>query len=231
MSPADRTTTGTSRGNVLQRAVAAPAGAGLAAAAAALGVLRASRPLHPNGQCGQGQLRVYGASSGLTILDQPGQHDCLVRASYAVGTGPRLPDIEGLAVRLTTAPPTDMLFASTGAGRWSRFTLVARRPGHHGALGSLLPVQGDRGVVFILLTPDQPSGPEGWPTSYELSWASTAGAWTPCADLQIDWLPGAPDTDVRFEPVRHPWPGVRQLPWVQAIRAPAYTAARRAFRS
>lgn len=216
-------------GSVLQRALSAPVGAGLAAVAAALGVVRSSKPLHPNGQWGNAQLRVHGGSSGLTILDQPGQHDCIVRASYAVGTGPRLPDIEGLAVRLTTSPPADMLFASTGDGRWSRFALVVRQPGHHAALGSLLPVRGDRGVVLLLLTPEQADEPADWPTRYGLSWASPGGAWTPCADLQISWEPGAPDIDLRFEPVLHPWPGVRQLPWVQAMRAPAYAAARRVF--
>src|SRR5690606_19509666 len=69
--------------------------------------IRRSKPLHPVGVVARGVLTVAPGTerSGSPLLDEPGEHACLVRASYAMGTGPRLPDIEGFALRVMPKDP------------------------------------------------------------------------------------------------------------------------------
>src|SRR5690349_8488187 len=107
----------------LPAAAAAVAGRGLGFLSWAAAVLRRSKPLHPVGVVAGAVLTVDPATvaSGSPLLDEPGERHCLVRASYAVGTGPEHTDIEGFALRVLPIgvddARSDLLFASTGVGR------------------------------------------------------------------------------------------------------------------
>lgn len=80
---------------------AGTAGAALGAAFVVTAKVRRDRPLHPVGVVSTGQLAITPTGhSGSPLLDEPGEHDCLVRASWAMGVGPGSRDIEGLAIRL-----------------------------------------------------------------------------------------------------------------------------------
>ena len=106
-------------------------GQALRAATSTLAAARpAAKPLHPQGSVVPGVIERYGSlRTGAAWLDEAGRDDVLVRQSRAVGLPAVAPDIFGLAVRVLLDEEThgDLLFASTGLGRVSRFTLTASR--------------------------------------------------------------------------------------------------------
>ena len=216
-------------GNVLRPGVlAAVPGAALAAVFGTVAVLRHGKPLHPDGRIGAGHLVITpDGTSGCELLDEAGDLDCLVRASYAMGTGPEAPDIEGFALRLLPgsrlAAPADVLFASTGSGRVGRYVLQVRRPGHHATQTTLLPIQASGHPLLLRLRP-RSRGP-GWPADYDIEWAHGTGPWHRSGRLTVDWADGT-DEPIRFDPIANQLPGTREYAWVRWLREPAYLAAR-----
>lgn len=220
------------RPSVLAGAAGA-AGTALGLVFAVTALLRRSKPLHPVGIVATAHLTVTPAptTSGSPVLDEPGEHECQVRASHAVGTGPKHADIEGFALRLLLGDvdraTADVLFASTGVGPLGRHVLTVRSPGEHAAQTTLLPVRAEGRALYLCLDPlDARSQP--WPTRYQLSWAHGRGAWRPFGILTVAW--GMPaDAAVRFDPVAHPLPGTSQYRVVARVREPAYRLARLAW--
>lgn len=214
------------------RAVAGAMGTALGVVFAVTARVRRSKPLHPEGAVARATLEVSPAPerSGVPLLDEPGRHACVVRASYAMGTGPQRPDIEGFALRLEPGErhtaPVDLLFASTGEGSVSRFALSLRRPGRHGTQTTLLPIDAGR-PLLLRLEPTDPSG-HPWPAHYELSWAHGRGGWHPCGELAVDWSLTA-DAPERFDPLVNELPGSVQYPVVRWLREPSYALARGAW--
>lgn len=219
--------------STLATGAAGAVGAALGATFAVTARIRRSKPLHPVGVVARALLTVAPATahSGSPLLDEPGEHECLVRASYAMGTGPQLPDIEGFALRVLPRDPadpcTDILFASTGEGSWGRYVLTLRPPGRHDAQTTLLPVRAAGRPLQLRLEPlDRRTQP--WPSSYRLSWAHGRGAWHHVGGLAVQWAEphDAPD---RFDPVVNQLAGTSQYPTVAWLREPAYRMARLAW--
>jgi hypothetical protein len=131
-----------------------------------------------------------------------------------------LPDIEGLAIRFEE-PVADVLFASTGSGSLTRFVLLPRAPGKHGAQSTLIPVATDGGPLLLKVEPRDAADP---PARYDLAAASGGSAWRSIGTLQVQW---GPDRPTRFDPVENQLPGTSQYALVRALREPAYLMARR----
>ena len=207
-------------------AAAAP-GAVLGAVLGAAALVRRTKPLHPQGNVGEGTLDITAPQRelGVPLLADPGSHRCTVRWSRAIGLPGSLPDFEGLAVRLEGADgsPADVLFASTGTGAVSRFVLVPRASGTHGPQTTLLPVSaGGTSLVFRVTPASVPA--EGLPGSFDLAVATSGSSWTPVGTLNVEW---GPDRPMRFDPVENLLPGTEQYPLVRVLREPAYFLARR----
>lgn len=203
-----------------------PARAGgriLATAVGAMSVLRrAPKPLHPKGEVVNGVVRRRGGSrpSGVAWLDEPGEDPALVRLSRAVGLPARLPDIHGLALRLAgDQGPSDLLLATTGLGRITRFVLTPSRGGEGQALTSLLPYRTPGGPVLI-------GAVRIGDDTFDLRWATPSSEWTTFGRLELAATP-APDALISFDPVLHRVPGMDVYPWVRQLREPAYRTARR----
>lgn len=213
----------TSTATTVRRAGASLGGAALALATRSLALLRpADKPLHPDGITVLGTLQRHGSdsSTGVPWLDEPGRDEVVVRLSRAVGLPTALPDIHGLALRVSLGDnPADLLFASTGWGRLGRNVLTfARRPETR-PLTTLLPYRTDAGAV-VLGARAVDLG------SYELSWAPYAGQWRSFANLELtDEL--ATDQQVSFDPVLNQVPGLEQYAAVVRLREPSYLLARR----
>lgn len=195
----------------------------LRAATAGLAAARpAGKPLHPRGSVVQGRLHRFGAApaTGVRWLDEPGQDAVLARVSRAVGLPAALPDIHGLALRVPGEQgPGDLLLASTGLGRLTRFVLSATHGPGGRPMTTLLPYRTPTGPVLLGA---RLAGPSRW----ELAVASPWGSWRRFADLELDQEPGR-DQAVSFDPVRHEVPGLRTYPWVRLLREPSYRTARR----
>jgi hypothetical protein len=207
----------------LRRAASSVGGSVLAAATQGVASLRPARkPLHPDGEVVLGRIYRRGSDlpTGVAWLDEPGEDDVVVRRSRAIGLPLSLPDIHGLAVRVPTAAGDgDILFATTGFGRITRFVLTASRRPRSRPLTTLLPYDTDSGALLLAAEGVEPG-------SYDLSWARPSGEWHLFGVLLLSTT-RSDDAEISFDPVQHQIPGLRQYPSVRRLRAPAYFRARR----
>lgn len=205
--------------------VLAAAGGGqvLRAATAAIAAVRpASKPLHPRGEVTDGTLSRYGATpaTGVPWLDEPGRDRVQVRLSRAVGLPRFLPDIHGLAVRVPTPVGFgDVLLASTGTGRVTRFVLSATREPGGCQMTTLLPYRAPVGAVLL-------GAYEEAHDRWRLVVAPLRGPWCSFGVLELSDDRGN-DAPVSFDPVRNTIPGLEVSDWVRRLREPAYRTARR----
>lgn len=211
--------------------VAMTAGWGIGAVFGVLAAVRRARPLHPAGKIMAATLTVTpdGAATGVPLLDEPGEYRCLVRESRATGVPAPAPDIVGAALRITVTEadaqrPADLLFASTGAGSITRFTLALRRSAGGGPLTTLLPMAASTGPLLLALLPN------GDGDTLRLAWAHPRGDWHECGRLLIqrDEV-SADDQAMRFDGIANPLPGLAHYAVVRALREPSYLLARQGF--
>lgn len=217
----------TQRGR-LARGAAALGGGLLATATRALAALRtAAKPLHPEGEVYRGRLTRHGAGHGagheagvgVAWIDEPGEDEVVVRLSRAVGLPDGLPDIHGLALRVVgAAGPADLLFATTGTRRITRFALTPSRHPTTRSMTTLLPYRTITGPVLLRV---DSAGDD----RYELSWARPTSRWRPFGTIRLETHRG--DPEISFDPVLHQVPGLAQYDTVLRLREPAYRRARR----
>ncbi len=211
------------------RAASSAGGQVLRAATRVIAARPAAKPLHPRGSIVQGTLHRTGAQdrTGAPWLDLAGEDHVLVRHSRAVGLPHPAPDIFGLALRVPTegGGHGDLLLASTGLGRLTRFTLTAARSPYRRPLTTLLPYRTPAGAVLLsAVFRDE--------TTVALAWALRLGAWHPFAELRLHQDPAdEADMPLSFDPVKNTLPGLETYDWVRRLREPAYTTARRSRRS
>jgi hypothetical protein len=192
--------------------VSSAAGAVLAGASRTLAWTRRSRkPLHPFGDVVTGRLVRSGGSetSGVAWLDEAGTDEAVVRFSRAIGLPHPLPDIFGIAVRVRVDDrPADLLLASTGLGRLTRFLLTPASSRGSRPFTTLLPYRGPSGPLLIAARPvadlDHP-GPAR--PALELLWSQGLGRWVEFGRLDLSETSG-PDPAISFDPVRNPLPGL-----------------------
>jgi hypothetical protein len=156
------------------------------------------------------------------FLDEPGQLEVLARTSRAIGLPGFLPDIHGLALRVPDGRGGcgDLLFATTGLGRLTRFVLTAsRRPGGR-PMTTLLPYSTSAGPVVLAADVRDEH-------HVDLACAVGSGAWRSFGELLLmPYEEG--DQTISFDPVRHQLPGLEVPAWVGRLREPAYDEARQA---
>lgn len=217
----------TSKNHDLTHAVADVGGRALAAVIAPLGRLRDAKPLHPDGTVIEGRLEITDPAPALQLplFGERKNLPCLVRVSRAVGTPEPLPDIGGVALRLSPDAPlgsqADLLFATTGTSRVGRWVLLPRLRPDQAPLTTLLPMESVSGPVLFALFPEADA------TAYRMTWARPSGRWNPLGRITLGTPLSPPDPPLRFDPIENPVPGLSNYPVVQRIREPAYAAARR----
>lgn len=201
-------------------------GAAMALGLGALAAVRRTKPVHPVGRVGTARLEITSPRPefDVPLLASAGTHPCTARFFRTVGLPASWPDVEGLALRLDDVD-ADLLFASTGTGRLTRFVLAARQADDHGPQTTFLPVLTGAGSLLLRMTPLDEADP---PTTWELSAAHVGSEWKPVGVLRVTW---GVDRPMRFDPVEHVLPGTRQYPLVRVLREPAYLLSRRAVSS
>jgi hypothetical protein len=206
------------------RAASSAGGEVLRAATGVVAARPAGKPLHPRGSVVPGTLQRFGAEprTGAGWLDNGGVDEVLVRQSRAVGLPSPAPDIFGLALRVPADPGRhgDLLFASTGLGRVTRFVLTAARSPYARPLTTLLPYRTPLGPVLLSAVFQDES-------RVRLAWAVRSGAWRPFAELSLhEQAADLRDAPLSFDPVANTLPGLETYPWVRRLREPSYAAAR-----
>ncbi|QYC42225.1 hypothetical protein Nocox_23105 [Nonomuraea coxensis DSM 45129] len=212
---------------------------GLAAAFGAAARLRHGRPLHPSGLVLDAHLRLHGTPEpwGVPFLDRRMDLRGIARLSRSVGVPPPLPDILGLALRWRQDDTTaDLLLATTGRTPLGRRLL---RPATRwtGLYSSLFPYgAGERRVLLgaLLHTPVRLPATvdalaqvvEHGPLVVALLAAAPSGPWRPFGQVRLS-APASTDAEhpTRFNPLRHPIPGLPPASWLNEVRDAAYVSA------
>lgn len=210
----------------LGRAAAAVPGTLLAGTFGTVARLR-RRPLHPDGHVQDATVRRTGLDhpTGVPWVDEPGVDQVLVRFSRATGLPGPLPDVHGMALRVPTPDGRhgDVLLASTGLGRFSRFVLAPTRRPTGRACSTLLPYRTESGPLLLAAVPQDEH-------EYALVCSSLTGTWRRFATLEVS--PPRPrdgaDAPVAFDPVTNQLPGLAYYPWAAELREGSYRASRRA---
>ena len=215
--------------NALATAARAASSAGGQVLRAATGIVAtrpAAKPLHPQGSIVRGTLRRSGSDTqtGAAWLDEAGDDLVWVRQSRAVGLPSPAPDIFGLAIRVPIEGDRhgDLLFATTGLGRLTRYTLTPARSPHGRPLTTLLPYRTPAGPLLLAAVfLDE--------VTVRMAWAVGSGAWHHFAELSLhaDQAEQDEDAPLSFDPVRNVLPGLEPYDWVRRLREPAYLTARR----
>jgi hypothetical protein len=189
--------------------------------------LRRARALHPAGHVVRGTVvrRGLRPGAGVPWLDEPGEDRVLLRFSRATGVPAPLPDVLGLAIRVTgpDGRPQDLLLSTTGRRPVLRHVLVPHPANGNGpwpgGYTSIVPFRTASGLLMIGAFRDD--------GGYSLEAATPGGPWRPFGRLVPDEDPGtAADRDTPFDPVRHPFPGLRMPEPLARLRAAAYEASR-----
>jgi hypothetical protein len=204
---------------------AAAGGSALSAGARTLSAVRPARkPLHPQGRMVSGWLRREGLLPpvGVPLIDESGIEPVTMRESRALGLPAPLPDIHGLAIRVTNPDGSagDLLLATTGWGRLSRFMLTGSRTTYGRPMTTLLPYRTSAGPLLLGARSDVPG-------AVILACAVGNGRWRDFASVTIS-NDDAGDPTFSFDPVLYPVAGLEQYPAVVRLREPAYRSARRA---
>ncbi len=207
---------------------ASAGGAVLSAATRALAAARpADKPLHPIGRVAVARLLRRGSrpATGIPLLDGSTEERVLVRESRAVGLPSPLPDIHGLAIRVINPDGSDgdLLLATTGWGRVTRFVLTASATTYGRPLTTLLPYRTDLGPMLLGARRPDDTQP------VQLAHAVGTGPWTFFGELVMSEEVPA-DPTISFDPVAHPVTGLDHYAVVDRLREPAYRTARRSRR-
>lgn len=230
-----------SRNLVRSSGVALLGAAGVAAGLGfgVVGALRRNRPIHSVGAVVSGQLTINApAGIGSPVFDDAGVTALVARFSRSASWPVGLPDIMGLALRIpaggSDGGPADLLFASTGTGRLTRYVLQLRSSVSSGTLTTMLPLAGPTGNIVFRLDPEPGN-------HYRLSYSRSSEPWLPLGRVSLAPLgdslqrsnshSGPDDPELRFRPVAHPPVGLTVPRWIAAVRAPAYRFARAAWHS
>jgi hypothetical protein len=220
-------------------AVTGSAGQAFAALFRLLKLARPNRPIHPQGLGLAGELCRTGnpaGPSGIDWIDSPGTDQVVARFSRSLGLPQALPDILGLALRVTpsaaAAPGStaaDVLFASTGWGLPGRFLLMPRLDIAGATMTTLMPYRGRRGPVLLgLRTRKLPAGSlDSGEGVLGLYWARPGGPWRECGELRLHAGADPADIPLRFDPLENQPPGAQAYDWTRRLRKPSYRAARR----
>lgn len=203
------------------------AGGALAGTLGAIALLTRRKPLHAKGRTHHAILRVGApvVGTGVRLLAERGQHQCVVRLSRALSTPDGWWDIGGLALRVERAGagggPADLLFASTGVGRVGRHVLRATRHPMEEPMTTLLPVRAGASSLLLLVRPLAGRAQQ----EFELSVGLDGADWSPVGIIEIGTeMAGA---SPRFDPLVRRLEGTSPPTWVTALREPAYRLARR----
>jgi hypothetical protein len=198
------------------------AGGALGAVFRVAGALRpAAKPLHPDGRLRRGTLRRHGSQppTGVPFLDEVAIDDVVVRESRATGLPRPLPDVHGLALRVPNPDGSvgDVLFASTGLGRLTRFVLVPTLSTYGQPMTTLLPYDTVAGPVQLGV---RSVGRD----RLALLCAIGGGEWRQFGELELS--ESESDEEISFDAVQNTLPGLGQYAAIRRLREPSYAAAR-----
>lgn len=198
-------------------AVGLALGCGFALLAAA----KRKKPIHTKGVIASGLWHIYHlADRGVPLFDDGQKRKVLCRLSRSLSLGTRY-DVMGLALRLYESQGTshsDLLFVTTGEGRYSRYIPTLHREMGDGTYTTLLPLQCRQGLLWTRLQPISAR-------RYSIALNSAREDWEVIGELQLAELQ-TDDQSLRFDPIGALPEGLSWPLWVRRLRAPSYSLSR-----
>ena len=205
---------------------------------------RGGKPMHPRGVVLDAVLERHGSTPqfGVPWLDAVGTDEVIVRMSRGAGLPAPLPDVLGLAIRMTGDDGTrvDLLLSTTGRGSIGRLIPVPRRDAA-APYGSIMAYRSAVGPVRLAALPEAPAMPsDPEPVAREaaaggivfrLAAAVGPGEWRAFARLSPTGARRPLDPAFRFDAVRNAPPGLAATGPMARFREPAYATARAVGRS
>ena len=185
--------------------------------------LRSAKAVHTVGGVVEAEVVRHGLqpATGVAWVDEPGVDRAVVRFSRGAGLPAPLPDVLGIAVRVSgpDGDPWDLLLASS-ADRWPvrRFPLPSRH-WRHPTYSSISAFHTSRGPLLV--------GARWRDGRFLLAVAGPRGPWRPFAELRLlDDPSTAPEQVISYDPVLHPVPGLDMPVGWQHVREAAYAGSR-----
>lgn len=212
---------------------------------AAVARLRSGKPIHPRGVVFSAVLERHGgggggAAWGVPWLDDAVSRTAVARLSRGAGLPAPLPDVLGLAVRVSSddGTPIDVLMSTSGRGALPRLLPVPRR-NTATFYSSIMGYHSDAGTLRLAALPEGSDVVPSDPTSlaeavarkglsFTLAVARGRGPWVPFARLRLGEAVGPLDPAIRFDAVLNPPPGLVPDGPMARFRTPAYARARAA---
>ena len=207
--------------------VDATAGAGAGLLFRILSAFRRRRFFHPYGLAFNATVSFDGddeAGYGVPLLDDRAERAAIVRLSRGVGLPNNLPDIRGLALRITDAygpgRHQDLLLATSGELPVARHLLIPAASYASRIYSTLLPYRLPRGLTLFAARPTTE-------LHYDLLVGAPAGEWEHVARIELkEPLSQAESDALRF----NPWNtggGIEPAGFLQALRRRAYEGSQR----
>ncbi|AEF39868.1 hypothetical protein [Hoyosella subflava] len=204
-----------------------------AAAKAAARLRSSGRLFHPWGECFSGTINfALPDTAGV-----PEEHSCLVRLSKGAGLGAALPDALGLAIRIESSNPWDILMVSSGGtGRLGRMIIKPSAFWTAASYSTLMPYQRADGTLTWLHA--RPSAErkiparkesltaaiEQSPLRFTLSSSNSQGEVHRIGELILEQQVR---TELSFDPGVNHANNLRLYPrWLAAFRSDAYSGSR-----
>lgn len=197
--------------------------------------LRHRKIFHPAGIVAAGTLeRIAPAQTGVPLGSGP----VTARVSKAIGLPGSLPDITGLAWRMSTEGHRswDLLLASVAGGALSRVLLRPIGSWSEATFSTLMPLKVDGAAWWVRARITTPIADRGLSLdviarlvadgglSVLVEQARGAADFQPLAQLTLDELT---PREMSFDPIRNDAPGVELMPgWLTDLRRAAYRRSR-----
>jgi hypothetical protein len=212
--------------------------------------VRSARVFHPDGIAHRATITIRPTTEepgtprlGVPLLDEPGTHTGIVRFSRGASLPEPLPDVLGLAIRISDAhgpgQDQDVLVASSLEIPLGRQLLVPNVTFRGTSLSSVLPYRLGTGGTFWLGA--QILDRDGAPLvrlaqlrraiaadelDLTLRYAHRFGSWRTFADVELgDQLSGAEADALGFNVDENTGGGITPAGWLQALRRHAYAAS------
>lgn len=201
-----------------------------------LASLRSARAFHPKGRLGRATLRLDDPSSALGVVLGRGDHATRVRLSRGAGLPGRLPDFLGLALRVESTTPLDLLFTSTGRSGPARWLVLPSGSWTSRPYSTVLPYRTPGGHVLLALAPRGERLPDASldglaaavdasPLAFDVLEAALLGGWRVVGELSVESVEG--EGAIPFDPMLHSDPRLRPVRLLAGLREAAYDGSRR----
>jgi hypothetical protein len=213
--------------------------------------VRQARLFHPDGIAVRASITIRppeagdseSASLGVPLLDSPATYDGVLRFSRGASLPEPLPDVLGLAVRISDAHgpgnDQDLLLASSSELPLGRQLLIPTHTFRRAALSSVLPYRlGSAGPFWFgaLVVDRHDTAPvrlsqlraaiAAGELGLTLRYARRFGGWRSFADIRVgEPLTAEESTALTFNVDENTGGGIAPAGWLQALRRHAYAAS------